>query len=415
MSSIYGNLDASRAADGDRGTCSHSSTQTSPWWRLELWQEVQVETIAITNADSNNYHWINGSVIRVGNSPTIIKNPICTVISTIPSGQTANFSCGWMEGRYMFVHIPGDQKTLVLCEVKIYGYFTGNLASDGSTTQSSTYDGWFAEKAIDGNRGLLGLPRGCSSTRAETNPWWRLDLNYVYSVSRVVVTNRIDCCVDQINGAEIRIGNSLENNGNNNPICAVIPAIPEGSYGYSCGEMKGRYVNLIIPGDMKTLTLCEVEVFGEEDGSPSGMVARPESDLEMSAMLSWAAERVGLQWNPPPCPEPSRLDDSQVLLRPRPGYIPKVPTTSFKNQVVKLQALPLEEADPALAVLCPVPPLRPPFGKDGASAASRFQADRLRSPSRAGARLPLVLYVFYCSNKLFAFQSFTSGSSVSAW
>ncbi len=26
-------------------------------------------------------------------------------------------------------------------------------------------------------------------------------------------------------------------------------------------------------------------------------------------MLSRAAERVGLEWRPPPCPEPSRLDD----------------------------------------------------------------------------------------------------------
>ncbi len=35
----------------------------------------------------------------------------------------------------------------------------------------------------------------------------------------------------------------------------------------------------------------------------------PESNLEMTAMLSRAAERVGLEWRKPPCPEPSRLDD----------------------------------------------------------------------------------------------------------
>ncbi len=45
---------------------------------------------------------------------------------------------------------------------------------------------------------------------------------------------------------------------------------------------------------------------------------------------------------------------SNVVLRPRPGYMPKVPTTSFRDQVVNLQALPSEEADPALALLCPV-------------------------------------------------------------
>ncbi len=35
----------------------------------------------------------------------------------------------------------------------------------------------------------------------------------------------------------------------------------------------------------------------------------PETDLEMMAMLSRAAERVGLEWRKPTCPEPSRLDD----------------------------------------------------------------------------------------------------------
>ncbi len=50
--------------------------------------------------------------------------------------------------------------------------------------------------------------------------------------------------------------------------------------------------------------------------------------------------------------------DSHVVLRPRPGYVPKVPTTPFRDQVVNLQALPREEADPAIALLCPVRALR---------------------------------------------------------
>ncbi len=46
-------------------------------------------------------------------------------------------------------------------------------------------------------------------------------------------------------------------------------------------------------------------------------------------------------------------DYSHVVLRPRPGYVPKVPTTPFRDQVVNLQALPSEEADPALALCVP--------------------------------------------------------------
>uniref|UniRef100_A0A673HFY0 Fucolectin tachylectin-4 pentraxin-1 domain-containing protein n=1 Tax=Sinocyclocheilus rhinocerous TaxID=307959 RepID=A0A673HFY0_9TELE len=160
---------------------------------------------------------------------------------------------------FFFVVHPGMYSVNVLLVSQVdtdtifLTYFLGNLASNGTATQSSTSADWFAEKAIDGNRGLQRLRTGCSSTLNQTNPWWRLDLSSVYRVSRVVVTNRNDCCTFLlVKGVEIRIGNSLENNGNNNAI-------------YSCNGMVGLYVNLIIPGNMKTLTLCEVEVFGEEN------------------------------------------------------------------------------------------------------------------------------------------------------
>ncbi len=42
----------------------------------------------------------------------------------------------------------------------------------------------------------------------------------------------------------------------------------------------------------------------------------PESDPELTAMLSWAAESVGLHWRPPPSPERSRLDDWFLGRRP---------------------------------------------------------------------------------------------------
>jgi len=50
--------------------------------------------------------------------------------------------------------------------------------------------------------------------------------------------------------------------------------------------------------------------------------------------------------------------NSHLILRPRSGCVPKVLTTPFRDQVVNLQALPLEEADPALALFCPVRTLR---------------------------------------------------------
>ncbi len=42
---------------------------------------------------------------------------------------------------------------------------------------------------------------------------------------------------------------------------------------------------------------------------PSGRSTVSDLDPEMVAILAQAAERVGLEWKPPPCPEPSRLND----------------------------------------------------------------------------------------------------------
>ncbi len=68
------------------------------------------------------------------------------------------------------------------------------------------------------------------------------------------------------------------------------------------------------PNDRMSIATSEGESDQSgDDGSvplpPSGWSAVPDSDPEMVAMLARAAESVGLEWRPPPCPEPSRLDD----------------------------------------------------------------------------------------------------------
>uniref|UniRef100_A0A671TF21 Fucolectin tachylectin-4 pentraxin-1 domain-containing protein n=1 Tax=Sinocyclocheilus anshuiensis TaxID=1608454 RepID=A0A671TF21_9TELE len=149
-----------------------------------------------------------------------------------------------------------------------------NIATWGTPVQSTLAYNWYAQNALDG-LSFKKPSSSCSSTDNQTNPWWRVDLSSVYRVSRVVITNRLDCCPEKIDGAEIRIGNSLENNGNNNPICAVISSIPAGvSSTYTCNNMDGRYVSLFIPGDSRILTLCEVEVYGEVNNSPHTVLAR---------------------------------------------------------------------------------------------------------------------------------------------
>ncbi|XP_005750059.1 uncharacterized protein LOC102216094 [Pundamilia nyererei] len=170
------------------------------------------------------------------------------------------------EGQYVTVFLPGSKKILSLCEVEVYyGYPSPNLALKGEATQSSTLSFAAASKAIDGRRNSFYTNGFCSHTAEdETDPWWRVDLQHSFTITTVKVTNRGDCCAERLDGAEIRIGNSLENNGNNNPKCASISHIKVGkTYTYQCdgGSMEGRFVNLFLPGQKKTLTLCEVEVY----------------------------------------------------------------------------------------------------------------------------------------------------------
>ena len=73
-----------------------------------------------------------------------------------------------------------------------------------------------AGSAVDGVRTTV-YPSSCTSTSHETDPWWRVDLGGLYRVTAVTITNRGDCCPERLDGAEVLVGYSLEDNGKNNP------------------------------------------------------------------------------------------------------------------------------------------------------------------------------------------------------
>ncbi|KAG9283886.1 hypothetical protein AMEX_G2722 [Astyanax mexicanus] len=151
----------------------------------------------------------------------------------------------------------------------VYSSVGENVAVKGRATQSSLYSNSFPFTAIDGNRDDGNTDSNydhgsCTATTFQPNPWWRVDLLDEYTITSITITNRGDCCAERINGAQIRIGNSLVNNGNNNPWVGVISSIPAGkskSFHFKEG-VSGRYLNVIIPGKKRILTLCEVQVFG---------------------------------------------------------------------------------------------------------------------------------------------------------
>ncbi|XP_032893986.1 uncharacterized protein LOC116984036 [Amblyraja radiata] len=276
QSSTDGGARAKRATDGDsdsdfrHGSCSSTIKSKNPWWRLDLKESYNVSDVRITNRADCCSDQLLGAEIHIGDSLENEgnSNTLCAIVDSI-SWTTFTFNCRGFVGRYVNIIIPGQDKILTLCEVEIIGsklpYLHGaeNVALGARPTQSSTDDGAGAERANDGNNDSDFWHGSCARTKKSKNPWWRVDLKERYKVSDVKITNRGDCCSDQIQGAEIRIGDSLENNGNSNRFCATVESFST-SLSINCGGFVGRYVNIIIPGLDKILTLCEVEIFGSQ-------------------------------------------------------------------------------------------------------------------------------------------------------
>uniref|UniRef100_A0A673MH26 Uncharacterized LOC107719123 n=1 Tax=Sinocyclocheilus rhinocerous TaxID=307959 RepID=A0A673MH26_9TELE len=266
---------AINAADGNRdsnfehGSCTATTMQNDPWWRLDLLDKYVVTSITITNRKDCCPERLDGAEIHIGNSllNNGNSNPLAGKISSIPGGRSLTFK--WKKERMLTIIFlfKNNKKSItqVLCSFTWNSSVVlgKNVALQGRATQISLHGNGFASNAIDGNKDGVYGHGSCTHTVNDLNPWWRLDLLKRHKVFSVVITNTVDSVPERLNGAEIRIGNSLDNNGNNNPRCAVISSIHPGfSTTFECDGMEGHYINVVIPGRQEYLTLCEVEVYG---------------------------------------------------------------------------------------------------------------------------------------------------------
>ncbi|XP_077096491.1 uncharacterized protein LOC143747554 [Siphateles boraxobius] len=266
-------IDGNRDSDYKKESCTFTKTEFNPWWRVDLGNVYTVSNVTITNRGDCCKERLRGAQIRIGNKldNNGNNNELVATILTPPNG-TETFSFESVNGRYVNIFLPGNDEILTLCEVEVFAvmdtpsYICGprNLALGATAVQSSIYSGAVAQKAVDGNRNSIFNLGSCTFTNADRDPWWRVDLGIVYKVTRVSITNTGDGNSGRINGAQIRIGNSLENNGNNNELAVTVLSIPAGeTKTFEFKSIKGRYVNIIIPGRNEYLTLCEVEVFAD--------------------------------------------------------------------------------------------------------------------------------------------------------
>ncbi|XP_078280558.1 uncharacterized protein LOC144607535 [Rhinoraja longicauda] len=247
--------------------CAHTTNEKNPWWRVDLMENHIISSIRVTNRfDHCCAQRIVGAEIRIGTS-LMEKGYLCATIYTAEEAVT--YHCDGLVGRYVTVGLPGLRRFLNICEVEVFGTkllsSKVNLALEMKATQSHAKDLAMAHRAIDGNKNSNAKEGSCTQINTNIDPWWRVDLKQPHFVSFVRITSRMDCCTDNILGAEVHLGNKLLNNGNDNRLCGIVEVVGGKTITLNCGNSIGKYVNIIIPGVNKSLALCEVEVFGFSD------------------------------------------------------------------------------------------------------------------------------------------------------
>ncbi|XP_066271170.1 uncharacterized protein [Branchiostoma lanceolatum] len=145
-----------------------------------------------------------------------------------------------------------------------------NLAIGKTATQSSDYihhgDAMGPGKAVDGSRATdIGDDKACTHTQNDYQPWWKVDLSRVYTVHRVSILNRGDCCGERLKNFTVRVGPN-EDFAQNNQCGATYTDTPTDGQTievYCNPPISGRYVSIQLMGRKDFLSLCEVEVYGE--------------------------------------------------------------------------------------------------------------------------------------------------------
>lgn len=287
QSSTGWNGASSRAVDGNvagsytAGSCTHTFNEAdknaggSSWWMVDLEKEAEVSKVVVYNRNDDCCKNRNNQFqVRVGDNKDqgVLKNPVCGSPGSFNDLSSLTVHCGGAKlGRYVSVDLAQKQDYLSLCEVKVYGeYAQTGLALKKPTVQSSTSSGGYSSRAVDGNSDGIFDNKSCSATMKQNDPWWYVDLQKSATVSKVIVYNRADCCGDRLRNFEVRVGDVMPKGSAfaGNPKCGTLHGSDAkesggGSISVTCdGNTQGRYVVIVVPGQQKILTLCEVKVAG---------------------------------------------------------------------------------------------------------------------------------------------------------
>ena len=218
---LQNNVEASgtpnRAVDGNHrqhygdNSCTHTfdpANGYANWWYVDLGGVARVDRVKVWNRGGGDC-----CAERIDGGKIYVDDQFCGEMRGANSQY--EFHCGGREGR--FVRIVNNRNTLTLCEVEVYGTFTGAkgdinkypqlLSAHKPTSQSSTRHGAHSGRAVDRNYNLFWDGGSCTVTDSAHNSWWQVDLQKTAKVDVVVLHNRFDCCRERMANVKTYLDN----------------------------------------------------------------------------------------------------------------------------------------------------------------------------------------------------------------
>jgi len=294
QSSEMHNGASSRAVDGltngdyKAGTCTHTQRAKGAWWQVDLGKNYYIDRAIVWNRQDCCMIRLNHFSVKVQadkHRGRALKHGWQTCGSVRIAQQRNVISCNFRYARYLKVVLE-HHSYLTLCEVEVLGSLRApppTLAPSGTPSyapsrappfkvelvsrnkpamQGDVKNGGVASRAVDGKRNGSFMQGSCTQTAAAPGSWWRVDLEGVFHVQKVVVWNRQDCCGDNLNHfvAQTGLRKSKGPEGIAWHTCGRV-AVARRQNTIGCAYDKAQFVRIQLLR-ARSLTLCEVEVYG---------------------------------------------------------------------------------------------------------------------------------------------------------
>lgn len=273
-------VDGNTEGDYNRGSVTHTNSETQAWWMVDLGSTYSLDEIWVYGrtdccADRlSNYHVrvLDANQSEVWSSQqTTHPNPLTKVDAT------------GVSGRYVKIQLSGTN-ALSLAEVKVFG---ANLAQGKTATQSSTYTPTAAaSKAVDGVTNGNYAAGSVTHTNSQAGAWWMVDLGGIYNIGDIAVFNRTDCCGERLGDYEISVldQDQAEVWSDHQTVQ------PQPQTIVNAGGAAGRYVKVRLTGT-NVLSLAEVMVFSQPSWAWSGTKVNDASGSITKSGTVYSANR----------------------------------------------------------------------------------------------------------------------------